>query len=508
MPFQGLIRASLVSPWRAVSRAAFGSSLLVLAAAQSAAQDRPAAPMAGSAPATVQTGTGTATDTPATSDADTAVPADGQAEAPADAPADKAQEKPVYGPVIVRANSVTPHFHWTDPPPNVPPALADAIEIATKSDPSVLAAWSAARAALQDVKGAQWLRFPSLQVDFNAYNRATLGSRQFAPSLLVEVPIWTAGRISSNIDRAKALEQASVAQWRETVLDIANQVSDAYYNAALYTRLKSIYEDSLQRHKDLLETMRRRVTQEINPQADFELVRSRTAQIEQELASIDAQRLASLRTLAELVRDPRYRIGPVPKFDPNLFTENWDNVVAEAVAFSPTRERLQYQADAAHDEVKIARGAIFPQLNAQYSYSDFIGSRVGLGIRLQTSNGLSQFSAVSAAASRYEQASQQIGLAIRQLKQNVQVQVVAQQAAVERSKSSGVASETATRVSESYVRQFIAGRRSWLDLLNSIREDLANQVSLAQAEVTAMSTATRLNLSSGRWRLVHEDSSK
>ncbi len=432
--------------------------------------------------------------------------------APPRLPEPSAQTAPnrdgVYGPVVTADTGDQPSFTWSEPPPSTPPALAEAIAIATEKDPSVLAAWLSARAALQDVKGAKWLRFPALSTGFVFYDRSSPITEQLAPSVLVQLPLWTGGRLSANIKRAKAVEQAAIANWREAILDIAQQVADSYYNIVLTTRIEAFYKDSLAAHQRLVETIRRRVDQEISPEADYQLARSRAAQIEQELTNISAQRLAALRTLAELVRDPNFRLGPVPEFNPASATQNWDNVVAEAVAFSPTRERLQYEADAAQDAVKVSRGSIFPQVNAQYSYSDVVGSRVGIGLQLQTSNGLSQFSAVSAASARAREATQQVGLAVRQLKQAVEVQKVTQEAAVRRAKVSEVASETAGRVSESYVRQFIAGRRSWLDVLNSLRENLSNQVNLTQAEVGAQSAATRLNLVSGRWRLVHDDSKK
>lgn len=422
--------------------------------------------------------------------------------------ATSAPARGVYGPTMVHATAPVPQFTWSDAPPATPPALASAIAIATEKDPSAVAAWLAARAALQDVKGAKWLRFPAISSGFVFYNRSSAITEQLAPQIQVSLPVFTGGRIGANINRTKALEQAAIANWREVVLEIAQQVADSYYNIALSTRLEAFYKDSLVAHQQLVETMKHRVEQEISPEADLQLARSRTAQIEQELTNIQAQRLSSLRTLAELVRDPNYRIGTVPRFDPQKQTQNWENVVAEAVAFSPTRERLQYSADAAQQEIKITRGSIFPQLNAQYSYSDFVGSRFGLGVQLQTANGLSQFSAVSAATARAQQATQQVGLAIRQLKQNVEVQKVTQEAAVRRAQVSQVASETSGRVSESYVRQFIAGRRSWLDVLNSLRERLATQSNVATAEVTAQAAATRLNLLSGRWRPVLEDTKK
>jgi adhesin transport system outer membrane protein len=44
---------------------------------------------------------------------------------------------------------------------------------------------------------------------------------------------------------------------------------------------------------------------------------------------------------------------------------------------------------------------------------------------------------------------------------------------------------TASNVSASYMRQFIAGRRSWLDVMNALREAVNAQIGLTDSEITA-----------------------
>ena len=70
------------------------------------------------------------------------------------------------------------------------------------------------------------------------------------------------------------------------------------------------------------------------------------------------------------------------------------------------------------------------------------------------------------------------------------------------------ASDTASRVSASYMRQFIAGRRSWLDVMNALREAVTAQLSQVDSELSVMSAASRLMLRSGRWRPQFEDLSE
>lgn len=403
---------------------------------------------------------------------------------------------PSYNVPVPSSVSGAPQFEWNTAPEGIPPALTDAITIVTAKDPSALAAWAGTRGARADVKGALWLRYPSLTTDLSLTN----ATDKVAPSVVVEVPLWAGGQISSTIQRARRLESASLARWHETVVNLALQVNETYYAIVLYTRLERLYQESLKEHEDLVASMQRRVDQEVSPLVDLELVRSRKAQIEQELTSISAQRQTALQNLAELVRDPSYNLGPVPEFGAAMLAADWTGAVTQALEYSPSRAKLIFEADALRSEIAVTRGGILPRVSAQYSYNEITGSRVGIGLRFQAQNGLSQLSAVSSATAKYDQSLDQIRLAERQIRQEIANDIVTYEAATRRAQASRSAASTAQRVSASYMRQFIAGRRSWLDVMNSLRENLSASSGLAQAEVGAMSAATRLYLLSGRWR--------
>lgn len=490
-----LNKPELAKTWLRTNTARLAAQLAILAVGTTPAIAQET--LAGELPP-VSSGTATMTSGGSTSDA----PVMGMStEKPSEAPAAVLPTVPALGrtynqPSLAPADTRAPDFVWSDKPPTVPAALSDAIEIVTHRDPAVQAAWMEARAAYSSSRAARWLRGPSLSTGLDVVD----ARNSIAPTVTVEVPIWTAGRIGSSIRRAKHLEAASIMRWQETVLALAVQTSETYFSIVLSTKLLRLYEESLAAHRELVGSMERRVKQEISPLADLELARSRAAQIEQEMLSIRANRDTSLRVLAELVRDPEYRLGAMPSFSLLGTFERWQGVEEEAIGYSPTRWRLTYEADAAREQIAVAKSSFLPQLNAQYSYNEIIGSRVGLGVRLQVSNGLSQFSEVSAFRARYEAAQGQIQLAERQLRQDVANQAIAYDAALLRAFTARSASDTAERVSESYMRQFIAGRRSWLDVMNSLREHLSAQVGLAQSEVTALSTNARLNLQSGRWK--------
>jgi len=403
----------------------------------------------------------------------------------------------LYGPPTPKVqNGKLADIAWPDAPDIVPPALEAAVSIVTRNYPSVKAGRAAVRAAASDVKAAKWLRFPTLSGDL-AYLDSSSSPE---PQLSVEQPIWSGGRISAGIRRAKASEDVQSAEYVGVVEELALTTSQTYFEIARLTVREQLFAESLKEHLRLVETMERRVEQEVSPLADLELARSRAAQIEQEYTVTRAARETALRVMAELIADPSYDLGPIPAYNPQLDLSDREILEDQSVAFDPTLRRLGSQADVARADFDARKASILPQLNAQYTYDDLRGSRVGVVVRAQTTGGLSQISEVNSARLRIESALESRRQAEQRLRRDVASDIINFEAAKARASISTRASETAGRVSESYVRQFIAGRRSWLDVMNALREAVTAQVGKSDAEFSAMSTAVQLVLRSGRWR--------
>ena len=405
--------------------------------------------------------------------------------------------KPFVGPTLpveTRRPSVL-QLDWRQNPAEVPPALVDALEIIGLNYPSVRGAKAGLSAAAADIRGANWQRFPSLSVETNVVD----SGNRIGPAVAISAPIWSGGRIGANIKRANAQFDASLARYREVVLGLSVEATQTYFEIARSARREALLEESLGEHGKLVGTMERRVAQEVSPLADLELARSRYAQIEQDLTVARAQHQAALFAFAELIGDPDYQLGNVPEYTKAIELPSRETLMSEALTYDPTLRRLLAEVTAGRAEVTAAKAAIFPQLNAQYSYNDVLGSQVGLVARLETSGGLSRFTAVDGARARLENLAAQAGIAERQIRQRINSDLTEFDASQARAKVSLNASQISNRVSESYMRQFIAGRRSWLDVMNTLRETLSARLGLADAEISSMSSFVRLSLRTGRW---------
>lgn len=378
----------------------------------------------------------------------------------------------------------------------IPAALARAAEQAVETFPAIAAAQSAIRATSSELKAARWLRFPSAEVEI-----ATLDDRigRISPGIQVNQPLWSGGRISGTIDRAKATRQAALAQLEETVLDVLLRLSSSYFEIARTIQVESILKDSMSEHQRLVESMERRVAQEVSPRSDLDLARSRAAQVRQEMATVSAQRYAALQRFYELVGDTNFELGPVPDYSESRHHPSADGAVVESLGCSPSLRRRKAEADVALAEAKVAKASIYPQVGLQGSYTEIAGAQVGLSVRAQTSGGLSPFASADAARSRAQTADLQISVAERETRETVVLDVVENTSARGRIEASSAAAESASAVTESFMRQFITGRRTWLDVMNAVRESNAARIGLTEAEISAMSSATRLRLRTCRW---------
>ena len=382
------------------------------------------------------------------------------------------------------------------PPPGVAPRLAVAAERTLDANPALAAARSSIRASGHDIKAAKWLRYPSVAVQ--AVTRTDRVG--VSPNIQVFQPVWAGGRISGSIDRASALKAVAQAQYQETAFDLLLRLSDSFHDVAKNDRLIDVYTESLMEHRRLVESMERRVAQEVSPRSDLDLARSRLAQVEQELTSAAAQHDSSLRRLTEIVGVPDFDVGSPPAYSPAAHHPATDGAVDRALACSPTVERLAAEVQVAEADRRLSRSATLPQLGVQYSYDRFAGNQLGLAVKMESNGGLSSLALADAAAARRQASEYRVAAARREVQEAVGLDIVENKSSRTRMSSTVAAAESTARVTESLLRQFVAGRRTWLDVMNAVREGVAAKAALVQVESSAIASAARLQLRTCAWQ--------
>ena len=386
-------------------------------------------------------------------------------------------------------------------PAAIPAPLDRAAAVAATTHPSVSAAEAEARALEADYRGARWLRYPSLSVEALAATQGSslADSNGIAANVALEQPIWNGGRISGEIDRARANYAAGSDRVDEAERQIVLEVVAAYYDYVLARERVSVLTGSLEQHEALIGSIERRVTQEVSPLADLTLGRSRTAQVRLELAGAQELLESARIRLFELTGGLDVRPELPPTSVAGMLPDE-ETALAQALQCDPTMAALTNLVDAAQAERRIARGSILPQVLLQLSQNEITGARAAVVLRAQTGSGLSHFTRVQSASARIERALAEFGEAERRLREQLRRDYVSVGSARARTEEGEVSADAAADIIQSYQRQFIAGRRSWLDVMNAVREASSARLSESDARVAVAAGTAWILAHSCRWQ--------
>lgn len=404
-----------------------------------------------------------------------------------------------YGPVdeAPRAASISAT------PEAIPDPLADAVAQALDQSPLVMARLAELSALEAELEGTERLRYPNLTAEILATTGgSTIADADgLAVNLALEQPIWSGGAIGNEIDAARSTRDVGAASVREARYNLLLAVIDAYYEALLAYERVRVLDEGLVEYRRLMLSIERRVAQQVSPYADLTLAQSRLTGIEVQRMSAQERGDAAMLRLRELVGlDVEAPVMPDHAIAEILPPE--PIAVDEMMACSPSLDRLRGQIDVAEARARTARSNLFPQLLLQLSQNEITGARAALVLRAQTGNGLNLLTAVDSAKARIDEAVAELGQNDREVRRRIRAEYVALRSGALLIESGELANQAASDLLASYQRQFVAGRRSWLDVLNAAREVTSAQLSESDARVLTAASATRILALTCRWRPV------
>lgn len=401
---------------------------------------------------------------------------------------------PVYGPVD--DNPVPPA------PQGVPVELNAGVHAAIATFPRVRAALLNVKASESDVEAAKrrWLPSVSLQALSFTGGNPIAGTDPFALNFVVDQPIWNGGRIGAQIDRAKSAQMVGEARAIEVSESVAIQAINSFYEAVLAKRRLEKLTEGRKTLAELVETIQRRVTQQVSPRADLVLAESRLAEVEQQITFSQATFYSSRETYRQVTGLYDFDFENLPVYDRLTMHPPAVGLVEEALQCNPTTRVAAAERELAATDTRLAKSQLFPQLSAQYSLNEITGSRFGLVVTAQLQNGISQFSVIDASRTRELEAEAEADAAGLEGRLRITNDILLNYSARDQVPIGMRSVAAAEEVTASYRRQFIAGRRSWLDVVNAVREEITANLFLVDSETSAMASAARILIYSCRWK--------
>jgi adhesin transport system outer membrane protein len=115
-------------------------------------------------------------------------------------------------------------------------------------------------------------------------------------------------------------------------------------------------------------------------------------------------------------------------------------------------------------------------------------------VSVQPGAGLSTAAGIRAALARKESAAESRRNVEQELRQALAADFASHKATVEQIGVGNLLRQSTQEVADSYARQFVAGRKSWQEVLNAVREAMQARLSVMDAQALFAQTAWRLHL--------------
>lgn len=285
-----------------------------------------------------------------------------------------------------------------------------------------------------------------------------------------------------------AYVEARDIEMSQAVLELSVGVSDAYHQlSGSFLRL-GVHANERASLGELVDMMTRRVEQKVSPQVDLDIVRSRLGlvdvKVEQLHREIRRHQLSILRGTEILVETP-----DLGECSLGLELEE-SRLMTRVLELSPSIQVHEATLSALAAEVDALRSEHYPKIVGGYrvdtdANGDNFDQQGYLALRLEIQTGGNLESRIAAERARVLETR-----ALREAETEAIVQqvgdLISEYATARRLVGIQKAlTESRTEQKASYLRRFVAGRASWMDVLNADR-DLYEAKS---AQVSALATA-------------------
>ena len=371
--------------------------------------------------------------------------------------------------------------------------------------PTILSKQASRDAAQSDLTASKlkFLPTPTVstqrnQVEFDGGNPK---GNMPATNVSVSQPIWMGGGLIAGYQKSDARLSAADYSLLETREDVSKRVVTSYGDwLRAWLKIQAL-EKSVALHEKFVGLISRRYDQGVASGADRDLAVSRLMQARADLDSQKSSESTALASISELVGGLITRDDLAAKLSREVKLPVRKEGLNKALVNSVTVQRYKYEAEAAEAEAKEIKAQALPQVsfqaqrqigNAYYPGSQGFNA---YGIVVSYAPGGGGFSSIVTANAAMERARASV-LQVESAKREIADRLNAEyndyeysQLKIESLKRSA---DLSGGISASYDRQYLVGRKSWLDLMNAVRERVQSEVVLADAQASLVSSSRRL----------------
>ncbi|WP_227526604.1 TolC family protein [Psychrobacter sp. 4Dc] len=380
------------------------------------------------------------------------------------------------------------------------------IDQAIQSHPLVGSARAEQQATTESIRAAKLNLLPSPTVS-SGYDR----DDGMVSQLQIRQSLWTGGKLTANVNQAIFDDKAAKEYTYERQNQVAKTTIEAWQSYMTALTKQGVYFDSLKLLTEFEAMMQRRVSQGVSARIELDLVTNRILQEQNAYQSaVEQQRIA----IARLQQITGLRLSETDLPAPNLaelvnqakgYSQAFERMAFDQASFyNPTVVKEHYQVEAAKQGVMALQSARYPTFYAQYEYDYYHDSEsndnegeFSVGLSYDPGAGLSNLALAKASESRVQSLVQSKEASRRLVLETIQTQYQQFASAKDQERSLIAAVAGAQIVVSSYRRQFIAGRKSWLEVLNAVREHSQYQIQLVETRASIIASYYKLQVDFG-----------
>lgn len=348
----------------------------------------------------------------------------------------------------------------------------DLISKAINHHPSIQMSQDAFKMSDEELNSAKWQYFPTPSVDFS---NSTKNDQVVAK---LEQPLWTGGKLDSQYDMALSSKAEAGYTLEESkyklVERILNLIQAYSQGKSAEISLKEGY-DRLSKFSEMID---RRVDSGISSQSDEILLNSRLIQIKSDLINAKSKKTLALKQLSLIIGEN------IESINFNLDKFNFDNIqssvlIDDMAKFHPTLKKMDEQLKSSIHQVSKEESALYPTISlvAEHKSGDVYtenttesDNAIYLSLKATTGAGLSLLSNVEKAKLNTKRLKSEKDTKEQELTDSFIIDYNNMTLAKEKLANLKLNQEFSNEVFESNKRLFIAGKKQWLDLVNSSKE--------------------------------------
>lgn len=363
--------------------------------------------------------------------------------------------------------------------------LSDAIA----TNPAIKVQRAQVDAAKSALSSANWKKFPSASVGVEQ-NTDTYDATAI---VAVEQPLWTGGKLDAGEAFSGSVVDEERSRLQEVIDTLVRDVVTKYYEVLQF---ESRLEHRLNAENELtllVATIKTRVDATISPRADLVQAEARFYQAMRDRLTAE-ERLISAR--AQLDRLVGRGVDKLVWHAPLEFAHDLDYFLEQSLRNSSALQTLKASVEKSKDEVDLSDANFFPDVTVgiRSSSTDLFGnSRFStpiafISLDYDSGSGLSTRSDNESSVARMKAAQAELEYETSKLHEESLI-LWRKKESLESQLQPLRDLETASRaIFESNLKQFGIGKRSWLDVLNSVRDMTDSALSRTDAEIGLQST--------------------